>query len=176
MDDLITRIQSLPPELYDLIDADVFTPDTNTDGGVIIRVDDMPYKPPAAMQVDRKTRAFFAQAYHSADTTDIVSLDKLEDRLLWLWSVPKSYQAQLLHTSVVVSCSIDTLKRYLPEQFWGYADLEELTSYSAAKYSNELKFQLRNNGVSRSDSDHSDLSVVLDVYDADRWDAESDLP
>ena len=68
MDELATRVQSLPQELYDHIFNEVFTAPSED----IVTID-RSSRPPKCLQVNRRSRELFAQSYYS-NTTFSISL------------------------------------------------------------------------------------------------------
>lgn len=66
---LATRVQSLPPELFDEIYALTFTPTSDT---VVIT---KKYRPPKLLQVDRASRNLFAEHYYAQTKFTATDMD-----------------------------------------------------------------------------------------------------
>ncbi|KAK3712794.1 hypothetical protein LTR37_008885 [Vermiconidia calcicola] len=105
MDDLASRVQDLPPQLYNLIYNDVFTPSTTT-----INLIDKTYKPPSTLQVDRQSRVIFAMAYYGKGTT-IISEALFPGRVVdWLSSLNTRHLARLRKAKYLLRFDEETLK------------------------------------------------------------------
>ncbi|KAK3720993.1 hypothetical protein LTR37_003283 [Vermiconidia calcicola] len=108
MDDLANRVQSLPPELYNHIYDDVFTSSTTT-----INVIGRKYKPPSALQVDRRSRFIFAMTYYSEGTTIILDAMYTWNVLHWLRSLNIRHLARLRKAKHLLTFDGDVLKSTL---------------------------------------------------------------
>lgn len=87
MEDFIERLQSLPGELYNHIQA--LTLSTDFEKECDIAVD---YQPPKVLHIDRSRRQLFAQAYYSETKF------RFEDPELcraWLKSLPKQHRYEI---------------------------------------------------------------------------------
>lgn len=92
-DELITKVQSLPPELYTEIYNLTFTVNPNE----ICRINKN-YKPPGTLQVNRTWRASLSPAFYK-DTIFAVELGGYEEKLAnvtkWLRSVNPGYRTSI---------------------------------------------------------------------------------
>lgn len=92
-DELITKVQSLPPELYTEIYNLTFTVNPNE----ICRINKN-YKPPGTLQVNRTWRAFLSPAFY-VDTIFAVQVERDDEELTrvtnWLKSVNPVYRASI---------------------------------------------------------------------------------
>ncbi|KAK3720994.1 hypothetical protein LTR37_003284 [Vermiconidia calcicola] len=99
-DDFVNRVQGLPPELYNHIYHDVFTPATPT-----IRIDES-YEPPLLMQVDGQSRALFMERYYSKHA--IIVADTIDWGLVldWLKSLSPLHLARLCGARYIVTADM----------------------------------------------------------------------
>ena len=95
-EDLARRLQNLPPELYNAILVEVFTPDTN------IHKIDADYKPPKFLAISRTTRDMYAEAYYgSPDSSFVFDLRMGKPLVSWLKCLPSSHMQMLRHMKFI---------------------------------------------------------------------------
>ena len=98
-EDLAQRVQSLPPELFNIVLAEVFTPDTTT------HKIDANYKPPKFLAVSRTTRETYAKAYYGGlDSSFVFELavgKPIEPLYRWLKCLPLSHLRMLSQVKLV---------------------------------------------------------------------------
>lgn len=105
---LIERVQSLPPELYNQIYEFTFSLEALT-CGERIRVDKS-YKPPSILQVSREQRCELFQAFYEYTifcfTDDPTCHNNLEELTFWLKSLPITHRKVLNAANIRIVSTI----------------------------------------------------------------------
>lgn len=96
MDETSKRVQDLPRELFDKIYVETFTAD-----GKSCKIDDN-YTPPKLLQIDRASRALFAQSYYDQTTFVFDNSSKLKN---WLRSLHRKHRVFLREVRMIYNCS-----------------------------------------------------------------------
>lgn len=86
MDNLNTRVQSLPAELFHEIYIHTFTASSS------LRTIDKDYKPPHLLQVNRHSRALFAKSYYGSGSIFCTFLDVLQ---AWMRHIQRTHAEQI---------------------------------------------------------------------------------
>lgn len=108
MEDLATRVQGLPLELYNEIYELAFTPSSGT---VIITSD---YKPPRPLQVNKELRKKFATAYYGANRDFVFN----NTRLLHSWLTKLQNRNERLICRIIYADECISQTFLPPFHFW----------------------------------------------------------